>query len=166
VKSSVIPKEEAEKYKIESFFENLKESEVPDLVDKLLNFQDQISEDEHIKIHQILENYFLRRNERLEKQKKFKDFFGKDVEKETKVKPSEKFVDFLVAKTISGEYSRRKSSIIENPEDVEVTPLNATFESGSENEYPKIIRDAAGEVTAIEVQCKCGEIIHIDFEFE
>jgi len=166
MKSSVIPKEEADKYNIEGFFENLEESEVPDLVDKLLTFQAQMSETEHIKIHQILENYFLRRNEKLEKQKKFKELLGKEIEKETRVKPSQKFVDFLVAKTISGEYSRKKSAIIENPENVDVISLNSTFESDNEREYPRVIRDTEGEITAIEVQCKCGEIIHIDFEFE
>ncbi len=164
MKSNIIPKEEADKYKIENYFQNLNDGEIPDLVDKLLNFQEKLSNEEHVKIHQILEQYFLLRDEKVELKKKFKEFFGEVVQKEKRIKPSQKFVDFLISKTISGENSRKKSAIVEKEENINVVNLNEAIEK--EESYPKVIRNSSGEITGIEVQCKCGEIIHIDFEFE
>lgn len=164
MKSNVIPKEEADKIKIEHFFENLNEKEIPDLVDKLLNFQERLSNEDHLRIHQILEQYFLRRDEKIELKKKFKEFFVEEVEKEKRIKPSQKFIDFLVSKTISGETSRKKSAIIVNEENIKAVNLNEVWEK--EESYPKVIRNSSGEIIGIEVQCKCGEVIHIDVEFE
>ncbi|MEJ5286345.1 MAG: hypothetical protein CH6_2653 [Candidatus Kapaibacterium sp.] len=164
MKSSVIPKEEANKFKIENFFENLQSTPEPTLVDKILEINRELSQEEKDKIDKILETFFLYRRPNVELARKFRDLFEEEVEKNRGVTPSQKFVDFLITKKLSGSFSRKKSNIVEPSEHIEVKPIHSFAEE--ESDFPKIIRNQNGEITAIEVRCKCGEIIHLDIEFE
>jgi hypothetical protein len=168
MKSSIIPKEDANKYNIETFYAKIHTSSEPTLVDKILELNPEISDEEKAKIDKILETFFLYRNPNIELSRKFRDFFEKEVEKHRGITQSQKFVDFLISKKISGSWRRKQSSIIEEDEKQKAIPVGiATVSTTEENQgYPRLIRNDEGEITAIEVQCKCGEIIHIDIEFD
>lgn len=168
MKSSVIPKEEANQYNIETFYGQIHSATEPTLVDKILELNQEVSDEEKVKIDKILETFFLYRNPNIELSHKFRDFFEKEVEKNRGLTPSQKFVDFLISKKISGSFRRKQSSILEEDEmqkaiSVGIGAVSATEENQG---YPRLIRNEDGEITAIEVQCKCGEIIHIDIEFD
>lgn len=167
MKSSIIPKEEANKYKIENFYGRIQPSAEPTLVDKVLELNQDLSEEEKAKIDKILETFFLYRNPNIELSRKFRDFFEKEIEKNRGISPSQKFVDFLISKKISGSYRRKPSSVVDETEKQKAHPVNFAGVASTEGEgYPRIIRNEEGEITAIEVQCKCGDIIHIDIEFD
>lgn len=160
MKSSIIPKEQASRYNIEKVgFEHLVTDK--DLIDELLNRAEIISEDERKKIRQALDEYFLSRNEMKEKQKKFVELFVEEVQKSRKVSRSEKFLDFLIFKNISGTIRRSSGSVI-SPE--EKDSVEKIFQTASGSENPRFIRNEKGEIVAIEVDCHCGETIRIDFE--
>ncbi|MGB9770854.1 MAG: hypothetical protein ACPLX7_02610 [Candidatus Kapaibacteriota bacterium] len=167
MKSSVIPKEEANKYKIENYYGSLQSTSEPNLVDKILEIDESISDEEKLKVEKILETFFLYRNPGLELSRKFRDFFEKELEKSRQLTPSQKFVDFLISRKISGDYRRKEGNVVDSTElkTTQYLDLQAlNVEEGSQ--FPKVLRNESGEITAIEVQCKCGEIIHIDIEFE
>jgi len=167
MKSSVIPKEESGKYRIESFYTDLSSLSSSSIVDKLLNLPEEIGEEEKQKIDQILEIYFLRKDESKELSRKFVDFFETELKKSLKIPPSKKFVDFLIAKKIAGSYSRKRGNVIDSVDSVDVKPLDITSViEGEATGFPRIIRDENGDVIGIDVKCKCGEIIHIDLEYE
>lgn len=167
MKSSIIPKEEAGKYKIDNFFENVSEFYSTSPEDKFYELTEHISDEEKEKINKLLEAYFLGRNRFLELSRKFKDFFDEELKKSQKISPSQKFIDFLIAKKISGPHSRKKSNIIAEPDLHNVESFHPRIlEDENQAGFPKIIRNEQGDITAIEVKCNCGEIIHIDIEFE
>lgn len=165
MKSNVITKEQAEKYKIEEFYKFSEDDISSDFVERILSIPDQLSEEEQQKIEKILELFFLKRNEKLELSKKFKDLFDEELKKESKITPSQKFVDFLISKRIAGSKKRRKGFVVDLTNEVETKlfPISSPTEG---TEYPKVFRNKNGEVSAIEIRCNCGEVIHIELESE
>jgi hypothetical protein len=120
-------------------------------------------------IDKLLDQYFLYRNENLERAKKFLDFFHDEVKQESRTKPAQKFVDFLILKNISGTRQRKHSAIVE-PQDI-----NEMKKWGEENirknlnevePNPSLIYNDSGDIVGLRFQCSCGEEIKIDFEFE
>lgn len=165
MKSNIISKEQSKKYKIEEFFKYLEEETSSDFVEKILSIPEQLSQEEQQKIEKILESFFLKRNERFELSRKFKDFFDDELKKEGKITPSQKFVDFLISKKIAGAKKREKGFVVNLSNEIDAKPLfiSSTAEA---QEYPKVLRNEKGEISAIQVRCNCGEVIHIELEFE
>lgn len=160
MKSSIIPKEEIGKYKVEKI--NLESFESDkDLINELLNRSQIDSEEERKKILRALDDYFLTRNEMKEKQKKFIEMFADEFQKSRQEKPSDKFLDFLIFKNISGSIRKTYRSVIPSQTKVETQEV---FSLAQDEENPRLIRDDNGQITGIEINCKCGETIRIDFE--
>ncbi len=163
---NLIRKEEAENYKIEKPFENLPSSS-SDFVDYIKSVGVPKTPEEIAKVNTLLEQYFFTKNKAKELSKKFQVFFEEEVEKEKKLRPPAKFIDFLVLNKISGTQARQKKYLIER-EEAEEFDIKKAFEESREEEEPtnppRFIFDENGELTAIEVRCKCGELIRIDFE--
>ncbi|MGQ9819154.1 MAG: hypothetical protein ACUVQ1_04430 [Candidatus Kapaibacteriales bacterium] len=158
--SSIISKKEVGKYRIEKInFENFESDK--DLIDELLNRAEINTEEERKRIRQVLDEYFLNRNEMKEKQKKFLELFAVEFQQSKKEKPSEKFLDFLILKNISGRIRKTHKSLIPSQMKIETQEV---FTSFPDKENPRLIRDDKGRITAIEVDCKCGETVRIDFE--
>ncbi|MCX7908063.1 MAG: hypothetical protein N2560_00895 [Ignavibacteria bacterium] len=166
MKSSIIPREEANNYNIELLYQNLSDFSFSSPFDNFFDVPSNISDEEKKKLEQILENFFLHRKESVELKRKFKDFFDQELKKDRKIPPSQKFIDFLIAKKISGSHPRKKGTIISEIEKQNVHQINLEGINHEIQEYPKVIRKETGEISAIEVRCNCGEIIRIDLEFE
>lgn len=160
MKSSIIPKEEANKYKVEKINFGNFESD-GDLINELIKRAEIGSDEERKRILRALDEYFLTRNEMKEKQKKFLELFADEFKKSCKEKPSDKFFDFLIFKNISGSFRKTYRSVIPSQIKVETQEV---FSLPQNEDNPRLIRDDNGEIIAIEVDCKCGETIRIDFE--
>ncbi len=165
MKSNVISKEQAKKYKIEEFYTHLQDDTSSDFVERILSIPEQLSQEEQQKIEKILELFFLKRNEKFELSKKFKDFFDEELKKEGKITPSQKFVDFLISKKIAGSKKRQKGLVMDLSNEINIKSLSIS-PSKEVSEYPKVFRNEKGEISAIQVRCNCGEVIHIELEFE
>lgn len=166
MKSSIITKEESKKYKIDEFYKESTENSADGFVEKLLLLSEELKEEEKRKIDQILDAFFLGRKEKLELSRKFRDFFDQELEKAKKTPSAQKFFDFLLIQKIAGSHPRKKGVIVDPSNELEVKPIDFATNIHDTTESPKIIRNDNGEVSGIEVRCSCGEIIHIDVEFE
>lgn len=160
MKSSIISKKETNMYKVEKVnFGNFESDR--DLINELLSRAEIDSEEERKKILRVLDEYFLTRNEMKEKQKKFLELFADEFQKSQKEKLSDKFLDFLIFKNISGSIRKTYRKVIPSQMKVETQEV---FPLQQDAENPRLIRDDNGQIIAIELDCKCGETIRIDFE--
>lgn len=161
MKSSIIHKEQINKFRVERVdFENIQSDK--DLIEQLLERANISSEVELEKIRKLLDEYFLTRDENKEKQKKFVELFFEEVYKSKKISQSEKFLDFLIFKNISGAIRRNSGNIISSTSEIDFEKVESTYE---EKENPRLILNEKSEIVAIEIDCKCGDTIRIDFEF-
>ncbi|MFN3306237.1 MAG: hypothetical protein ACK42Z_03510 [Candidatus Kapaibacteriota bacterium] len=165
MKSNIISKEQAQKHKIEEFFNYLEDDTSSDFVERILTVPEQLTQEEQLKIETILELFFLKRNEKFELTRKFKDFFDEELKKEGKITSSQKFVDFLITKKIAGSKKQPKGHVADSSNEIEIKSLSISHSKES-SEYPKVFRNEKGEILAIQVRCNCGEIINIELEFE
>lgn len=168
MKSNIISKDKAKTLNIEvSFLEKVKSSSGFSDFSTLQGYPQ--TEQEKQQIDKLLDQYFLYRNENLEREKKFLDFFSEEVKQESRTKPAQKFIDFLILKSISGTRQRKHSVIVE-PQDIgEIKEWGKKTSVKDLNEVkpnPSLIYNESGDIVGLRLQCSCGEEIKIDFEFE
>lgn len=168
MKSTIIPKDKAKSLNIEvPFVEKTKASSGFDDFSTLQGYPKTLQEKQQI--DKLLDQYFLYRNENLEREKKFLDFFSEEVKQESRTKPAQKFIDFLILKSISGTKPRKHSAIVEPQDTDEIKELDKKNISKNLNEVesnPSLIYNESGDIVGLRFQCSCGEEIKIDFEFE
>ncbi len=170
MKSFVIPKDKVKNLNVEiPFREEFRSSS--DFIDYLVERGYTRTEEEKHQLHKFLDQYFLNRSDKIEREKKFLDFFADDVKKNRRIKLSQKFVDFLILKNIAGAKPRKHSSIVEPQESSEIQPLEKIAETKSKGvkelqPNPSFIYNSEGEIIGVQILCSCGDTIRIDFEFE
>lgn len=168
MKSTIIPKDKAKILNIEvPFVEKTKSASGFTDFSVLQGYPK--TEQEKQQMNKLLDQYFLYRNENLEREKKFLDFFSDEVKQESQTKPAQKFVDFLLLRTISGTKPRKHSAIVE-PQGVgeikEWDKKNINKNLSRVEANPSFIYDESGNIIGLRFQCSCGDEIRIDFEFE
>ncbi|MCX7880614.1 MAG: hypothetical protein N2517_08130 [Ignavibacteria bacterium] len=167
MKRNVISKEIAENLKIEpafTYYEVFSTSLLPKSLE--LNTSE-INLEELKRINTALDQYFLYRDEQRELRTKFVDFFDDEFKKERTTTLSSKFVDYIIGKPIATSSSPANSNLSKNQESQQqILEGSISRENNDSNLLHRIIRDENGDVKAIEVKCKCGELIRIELEFE
>ncbi len=168
MKSTIIPKDKAKTLNIEvPFVEKGKLSSGFIDFSTLQSYPKTAQEKQQI--DKLLDQYFLYRNENLEKERKFLDFFSDEIKQESRTKPAQKFVDFLILKNISGTRQRKHSTIVEPQDIAEIKEWDKKDISKNLNEAepnPSLIYNESGDIVGLRFQCSCGEEVRIDFEFE